>query len=266
MLNRKIPTLIALIILGGFTVISVLLLNRPTQLLSSVSATSQPQAVTITNLSATAFTVTWLTATETSGSVVYGTNPRHLNQVILDDRDRLTGREQTYLTHAVTVKPLSPATVYYFQIHGQSLASSDQLYQVTTLAPLPTLPRADIAFGQVLNQAGLPAANTLVYLIFPAAVPAAPVSTLTSLAGQWAINLSTIRTPTGEAYINYDRDNSQLYLTYIAGLGDKASLTTTTANDQPAPTVTLGETIDWRELPLTPPTQVEVQVPIVPFK
>ena len=87
---------------------------------------TEPQ-VTVSNINAESFTVTWFSDEKTDRQVTYGKTEAMGTQAP-DDR----GKDPPRLTHHVTLKGLTPATDYFFQV-----AEGGRIYKQKTAPALP---------------------------------------------------------------------------------------------------------------------------------
>ncbi len=257
---RTIPTIIGIILLvlgvgtGGF------LVQKASNLLVRANPEIIPKQVKITNVTDTTFTVSWITDSQTTGSLNYGTdkNPSFLAG---DDRDQLSGKTGSFTTHHVTLKNLNPTTTYFFKIiSGEKVFDNNgEPYQVATGPQIKTEPPPnDIAYGIVLNQNGSPAEGVIVYLSLPNSFP---LSVLTKSSGSWVIPLNLARSRDLSSYLSYDREATIEEIFIQGGSTGTAIAITLTKNDSPVPSITLGGSFDFREgqpeIMITPPVAEE---------
>lgn len=243
---KTIPTLIGVFLLimgiaGGVYLVQ----TRPSWLLRAAPGAS-PKQIKITNVSDTSLTVSWITETAVTGFAKYGT-ATNLQSVVLDDRDQASGETKTYTTHYVTLRNLNPQTSYYFKIgSGKSLFDNNgQPYQITTAPKIITPPPAsDPAYGIILKADNSPAEGVIVYLSL---ANAAPLSTLTKNTGSWMITLNNARAINLSSYLTYDQETSTEEILVQGGAAGTATAVATTKNDSPMPTITLGESYDFRQ-------------------
>jgi len=243
---KQIPTLVGILILGIATILGVFLINK-TQTFS-LRATPQvsPEQVRITNISETSFSVSWTTQTTAKGFIIFGETSQ-LGQTALDDQDEGTETQKEYLIHHVTLKNLKPSTKYFFKINsgGKAFDNSGQPYEVTTAPTLNlSLPESDTAYGMILEPEGGPVKGVVVYLSL---ANTTPLSSLTKTDGTWMIPLSMARTINLANYSSYDKE-LQIEEIFVQG-GNSGTITaiTTTKNDNPVPSLTLGQNYDFRQ-------------------
>lgn len=243
-LPSKIPTPIALILLIVVVGGAAFLFESTVKLPSFASGAVKPERVQITNITDTKFTVTWTTASPTTGAItVEGASL--VPQTIPDERDT-TGTLGKYLTHSVTYAAASPDTTYTLSLvsGGKTFTSDEQgPYQVHT-APALTDPPPGLepAFGQVVTDDNTPAEGSLVYLRVEGGQT---LSSLVTSSGSWVIPLNLSRTETLDAYM----PQAERHTAYITVRQDGLETTaiTDTLNDSPVPTMVLGKTYDFRK-------------------
>lgn len=243
--TKKIPTIIALLILiigigGGI----FLLENRPSSS-SKATGSSEPQSILITNLSDTSFSVTWLTSQPLPGSLTYRSK-NSTDQVALDDRDvDITDKPKSYLTHHITVRNLTPATNYEFTIISgdKNYQDAGKPYSVTTAPKLETGSSLEPAYGQVTNSQNQPAEGALVIINLPQSLP---LSTLVKASGNWLIPLNMARSIDLKPYSS--SSIIPVSIDIFSTVDEKAHAITDTNNDSPVPPITLGKTYNFQGL------------------
>ena len=256
MKRKRIPTIIGLLILIIGIAVSVFLISRGTRWFTRATPETTPKQVKFTNITDNTFSVSWITDETTSGFIKYGTTTK-LDQVARDDRDEQASQTGSFITHHVTLQNLNPATTYQFQI-GSGRATHDnngQNHQVVTASTLTTsAPLSDIAHGTVNNQAGSPAEGAIVYLSLPGATSQ---SALVKASGYWVIPLNLARSEDLSSYAQYDKQATIEEILVQAGSQGTATAVATTKNDSPVPTITLGESHDFRTAAL--PSEEETE-------
>ncbi len=243
---KTIPTFLALLLLGVTVFLGVFLIKRSQTFSLKANPQNTPQEVKITNVSDTSFTVSWITKSSIPGFLGIGETSQ-LGQSAEDDRDKGTGAKESFFTHYVTVQNLKSSTKYYFKIYAGSLAfdNNGKPYEVTTgpAINLP-LPAADAAFGVILEAGGNPAKGAIVYL---GLANTTPLSSLVKNDGSWVIPLSMARNLSLTNYSSYDKE-IQVEEIFVQGANmGTATAICTTKNDNPVPSLTLGQTYDFRQ-------------------
>lgn len=245
MLKKRIPTIVGLLLLliGAFA--GVMFINQNTDFLPRAAPEYAPQKVKITNLTDTGFTVSWVTQEPTIGFIKYGETTSNLNITATDDRDQLTGASGEYRSHYISIQDLKPSKTYHFKLGSQKNQLYDnngQAFTITTPPALSTLPTADTAYGTVVTTANTPAEGAIVYLSLEGTTP---ISALVKQNGNWAANMALTRTIDLSSYATYDPQNARIDILVQPASGDIAKVITTTGNDQPVPTITLGQVADY---------------------
>ncbi len=248
MRERKIPTLLGLLLVGASVFIFRVAFDNVAPLLSRADATNAPQGVTITNISDSSFTVSWFTKTPTSGAVVVdGGIPK---TTIFDERDASSPNPATlgvkYSTHSVTVRNLKPETDYNARIlvNNTPFLDDGKPYVIRTPQSLTGLGvTLEPAYGQVTLPDGNPAEGAIVYLTVEGGQT---LSTFVKASGSWVIPLNLIRATSFDRYLEpQERINESIVIR--AGEGESTVLTDT-LNDNPVPSVTIGKNYDFRKI------------------
>lgn len=233
---KTLPVLIGLFILVLGIGTGVFLIGQVRQLQTKAAADTLPEQVTISNIADSSFVVSWITSQATNGTVTLGTDST-LDEIKNDVRDK-SSLGQKFLTHYVFIENLSPETKYYFKIisGGKTYDNSGKIYSVVT-APTGTPLDNDIAQGKILSTNGKPSTGAIVLLSLANGITQ---SALTDKNGVWLIVLSKTRTTDLKKFLPYDR-SVQIEEIMVRGENLTAAATLNTANDNPAPDITLGQ-------------------------
>jgi len=205
--------------------ISSSLQNRFTYVPKAVNLFA-PKDVKITNVTDSSFTVSWKTpGQKVTGAVIYNRLENSVSatgSIAYDDRQA----SKEFETHHVTIRNLSPSTVYKLQIlSGQEkFATDNKGNPLPTPQTGPVLPQratlfVDRAEGVVRQSDGVtPASDALIYLTIldkdhkgdPGF--SATLSTITDSEGKWTIETSLIRNRNSSSYFNYStsEDSEQI--------------------------------------------------------
>ena len=204
-----------------------------------------PKQVRLTNVTDTGFSVSWTTDQAATGKIKVGTDEKNLKDQVLDDRDQLSGETGSFEVHYLTGKNLKAGTKYYFKIEsgGRAFDNQGKPFEITTGPTLGNPPPADPVYGTVLTAGKTPAEGVIVYVNL---ANAAPLSALVKSGGNWALSLSTARTADLKSYLTYDAQATIINLLAQGGKQGTAPAITTTANDNPVPDITLGQSHDFR--------------------
>lgn len=242
----KLPTLVAIVILLIGASVGIFLVQSETGFLPRATPEFAPKDLTVTNVTENSFTISWVTQEKAIGFLKYGLESNSLKTIANDDRDTLTGSNENYATHHITVRGLEPETAYYFKVasggEGQFYDNNGKPYLVTTAPVLGTPPPADTAYGEVQSSSGISAEGSLLYISLP---DAGRLSTLVRDGGQWAMSLSTARTKSLQKYLTYDETTTLYDVLVKNGAGEQSRVVASTGNDQPLPTIILGQDSDF---------------------
>ncbi len=208
---------IVLLIVG--LIIGVYLVLQQTNLFSKAGISDIPKEVKISNISDNSFTVSWVTEEAVPGFVVFGQG-ESLDKTSLDDRD--SGGRNSRLTHHVTLKDLTPATVYSFKIGSGTDVYDNQgkLYTQTT-APVvfdaPPLPEP--LLGKVETADGKVPAEALVYVNMERSTV---LSSFIREDGNFLLTLNNARIADLSSYVTL-ADSKKINLTAQAGAAGTVS-------------------------------------------
>jgi len=189
--NKKIPTLLGLLIIMVGVGITTYLVQTGVIVVGKASPSYNPEDIRITNVSDTSFTVSYMTKDTVLGSVSYGTE-KTLGSVALDDRDQPTGNITPYTIHSITVRNVKPTTKYFFAItSGQTtFLNQSTPFEVTT-ATAPVRPLSQLPLtGKVVTADGTALPEAIMYIKIPAAQT---LSVLVKPDGNYTLPLNAIR-------------------------------------------------------------------------
>lgn len=249
MQERKIPTIIGLLLVGAAVMIFRLAFDRIGPILTRATEATAPKSVTVSNVSDSTFTVSWMTTSPTSGALRVDGAPS--TSVYYDDRWSVSGASgkldtPTYSTHSVTVRALKPETTYAFRIlsNDRSYLNDGKPYQVRTGPKITGVGTSlEPAYGQLVAPSGNAVEGGLVYLSLEGVQM---LSTLTKSSGTWVIPLNLARSAELSSYMTAsERIDESIIIRVPQG---EASAVTDTLNDNPVPVMTVGKTYDFRKI------------------
>lgn len=257
-LSKRFPTILGLVFLGAGLAIGIFLLSTGTGgFFPRATPETTPKQVKITNVSHDSFTVSFLTDASTPGYIKYSTDATRLTQQAGDDRDQLSGTIGQFTTHHITIRGLEPSTSYYFSLgtaNKYAYTDNGRPYTVKTATKIGGAPAALTAYGTVVNNAGSPAKDSIVYVTVDGSTP---LSTLVKSSGSYAISLALARTPDLASFASLDDMVKVDILVQGKEQGQTAHALTLVKNSQPIPTITLGQNQDFTAdtgAGTTPPT------------
>lgn len=237
LLNKRIPTILALVLLVGGLVGGIVLVSKPQSLLTKAGPTSTPGNVRITNKTSNSVTISWITDTAVTGVVEYSNNPASLEMTARDKRD-VSGETGSYTTHLVEISNLSANTIYYFQIVSGSgtYLDGETPYQVKTWGQTSGTVGEDLIRGKVTTTSGSGLSGALVYVDIEGGET---LATVTQTDGSWVVDLSKSRSSQGEI-VSYDMEETRVSIFVQGGISGTAMALTNTGNDNPVPDITIG--------------------------
>lgn len=238
LMNKRIPTILGVLILMGGLIAGVILVNMRQGLESKAGPTASPKNIKISNRGSTTFSASWTTDIPLTGLIKYSEDPAKINMPAGDVRDQISGSSQSYTNHSVNVTGLGANKTYYFLIVSGSGIYDDngKPFQVRTTAQV-TAPTEDVIFGKVLG-----AANEAVNgaIVFVEAEGGESLSTITRTDGTWRLNLAGSRTKDGKV-LTYDQKKTLLSIFVQAGSAGTATAITDTGKDKPVADIILGK-------------------------
>lgn len=250
--QKKIPTLLGLVLLVLAIAIFGYAFDRVSPLLSRANVSSTPAHVMISNITDMGFTVSWTTLTPATGAIMVESDATKYG-LVYDDRD-VAGvtsiRQKTlsiYSTHAATFRNATPNTEYRVTIVSNGTKSQDtngNPYIVRTGIKLDSNGSGiEPAFGIITTSTGKPAEGALVYLTLE---NGQTLSTVVKSAGSWVIPLHLVREKTLAAYISpAERINETMS---IRSNTEESQILADTLNDNPMPEIVLGKDYDFQKL------------------
>lgn len=242
---KKIPTLIALLVLFFLIGVGSVAVQKITSVSTSASPTVEPKNVTVTNITDTACTIIWQTDEPATG-VISLSGKTATNAPSYDDRD-VSGKLQKYTTHSVTIRNLSPNTTYELSIlsNGKKYPQTGKPYAIQTGPTINSAgPAFEPAYGIVKKFDGRPAEGAIILFSFD---DSQTLSTLVRSTGSWMVPLNTLRTKSLTAYAQVPTEQSRLNGTVTVLLdGQKTDALIDSKNISPVPDITLGQTYDYR--------------------
>lgn len=238
LMNKRIPTLLGILILIGGLVAGVILVNMRQGVESQAGPTESPKNIKISNRGSTTFSVSWTTDIPLTGLIKYSEDPTKINTPAGDARDQISGTSQGYTNHSVNVTGLGANKTYYFLIVSGSGTYEDngKPFQIRTTAQT-IAPPEDVIFGKVVG-AGGEAVNGAI--VFVEAEGGETLSTITRTDGTWRLNLANSKDKNG-AVLTYDPQKALLSIFVQAGTAGTATALADTSKDTPVADIALGK-------------------------
>ncbi len=239
--EKRIPTLLGILLITVSVGITTFFVNQGVIYKSNATSPQEPQNLRITNITDNSFTVSYVTNSQTVGSLNFGKN-NTLGQNVSDDRDQ--GTLTNHTVHNITVTSLSPQTKYYFTIisGGQTYTNNGQLFEVTTGPLLSSPDKQQTITGKVLLSNGNPPQEGVVYLTTE---NSDILSTLTKPDGSYSFSINLLRTKDLSSYYNFDQNTLIKMLAW--GETSSSNVVFSFSQTQTIPTIILSKDYDFRE-------------------
>jgi len=229
MKKAKIPTIIGIIILVLSLAAGVIFVQNRQLFRLGAEGQNSPKDVRISNITASSFSVTWITDTQTTGFVKYGDSVGSMTNTKTEESE-ISG-----YTHLVNLTGLSPQTNYFFKINsgGSDFDNNGVTWQGQTVITQDTNQPTLISGNVLLATGG--AKNSIVYITTGTKL----YSTLTSQNGSWIISLPA----------NIYSANNLLEISALNGQGEVSTSQIYSKSAIPVPTMIFGQTHDFKNLP-----------------
>lgn len=206
------------------------------------AANASPKDIRVGNITDNSATVSWTTDAATSDFIIWGASQGSVDKIIQEDQ---TG--QKYFTHQITITGLSENTKYFYKIdsEGATFDNDGIPWQFTTGAALGINKNSILLSGNVINASGTPESKALVY----ANVNGYLLSTLTSDAGNFVLQLGSARTPDFTNYAEINLASTLVQISVVAPPDGVASAQIFPQSGNPVPAIVIGQVYDFRSSP-----------------
>lgn len=237
MKKAKIPTIIGIIILILSLATGVIFVQSRQLFQLGAEGQNSPKDVRISNINPDSFSVTWITDIQTTGFIKYGDSVGNITNTKTEESS------SPGYTHLVNVSGLNTQTNYFFKINsgGNDFDNNGLTWQgktgVATESDQPVL-----ISGSVLLATGASAKNAIVYITTSGKL----FSALTSQNGSWIISLPS----------SINDANSLLEISALSGQGEVSTAQIYSKSANPVPTMILGQTHDFKNLPPSESTDI----------
>jgi len=239
--KSKIPTIIGIVILlaGTFAGVFFLRMNQVFRIGASVTIT--PKDIRTSNLSDTSATISWTSEGATTDFISWGETQGNLNKI-----EEEGNTDQKFFTHSITLTGLKADTTYFYKINseGTNFDNNGIPWQFTTGEVLPINQSSNPISGSVITASGQPSKRVLVYVTIDGYL----LSTLTSDAGNFVLQLGGTRTSDLKNFAQIDKAQTVLNVSIQAENGDSASAQIFPQSANPIPPLVLGQVQDYRSL------------------
>lgn len=239
--DKKIPTLLGLILITIGIGITSLLVKEGTSFISRADPSTEPQDVRITNISNSSFTVSYQTSGEVFGSINLR-NEKSEDKTFFDERDK-PGLIQERKIHSIMVKNLSPSTKYSFSITSgkDSFLNNDLPFTAVTA---PVIGKIKPSFGFIVGKVVLANGEKVKEaIIYVSANGSQALSTIAAPDGTYALSLEGIKTENLSSYFNFSKDDNIKMLVLGDGKASHVRLFAKEVNS--VPTIVLSQNYDF---------------------
>lgn len=239
--KNKISTILGIVVLLVGVFAGVFLLNMRQVFRIGASAGSEPKNIRISNITDTSATISWTTDKETANFISWGTSQGSLNQINKEDQN-----DVKFSTHSITISGLQASTNYFYKINsdGNNFDNGGIPWQFTTGPNIGQAQASTLISGSVINASGKPVDRALVYIN----VGGYLASTLTSVGGNFVLQLGSIRTTDMSSYLKIDPNQTLLQISILSSADGVSSAQIFSGAAKSIPPIVIGQTYDFRSL------------------
>src|SRR4030042_4915441 len=239
--KNKIPTIIGIVILLVGTFAGVFFLRTNQIFRIGASGAVAPKDIRTGNLADTSATISWITEDATSAFISWGETQGGLSKTEVEGDS-----DQKFFTHSITLTGLKPDTAYYYKINaeGTNFDNNGIPWQLTTGDGIAVSQNSNPISGSVITATGQPSKRALVYVT----VDGYLLSTLTSDAGNFVLQLGSARTSDLKQLAQIDQAKTLLTVSAQAGGGETSSVQIFPRSANPIPPLVLGQVQDYRSM------------------
>ena len=239
-LQKRMPTLLGFILVGVGISLSSWFLQTGVLFPTEAGVGSTPQNVRISNVSDSAFTLSFTTTDAVIGSVSYGTTSTDEKQA-LDLRDKASGTPKEYTVHYIEVENLKPGTTYLYKIisGGEEYQKSGAAFTFITPGTVNgTVSKPLVISGQV--QLSNDDSSGIVYASLP---DSQVVSSLIKSDGTFSISNNNLRSKDFLPGVSFS-ESTQVNILVTSGSGS-SKITATLGTSNPLPIVSLSQNYNF---------------------
>lgn len=223
-----IPTFLGIFVLVFGTALGVFVVSQRQSFGLGAAGQNVPRDVKVTNITDSAFTVSWTTDKPVIGKLSWGDN---------SNVGRLTGDDKLSHIHSATVTGLVASKTYYFKINSGGTLHTNQGNAWITQTRNTIATQTAVFAGTILTPEGTPASESIVYLT-GTNIP--DLSAQTSSNGTWTIS--------AQIPVNVSLDSAVVEIFVQAGPLGVATAQISASAGRSTPPISLGKTYDFRSL------------------
>lgn len=241
--NKKIPTLLGILFIALGVGVTSFLVKQGVIFVGRAAPSDVPQNIKVSNITESAFTVSYETSGEVLGSVNFGEGETpSLGKTALDEKDGKQGATARKV-HSIIVENLSPSTTYFFSItSGQNTYLDNGLPFKASTGPIlssPATSQKEIKGNIIMPDGSIPA-EAIIYI---ATENAQVLSSLVKTDGSYSLSLGKLRTKDLSSYFQTKEGTTFTMLVYSDVLS--SSVTFSANQKNPLPTITLSQNYDF---------------------
>ena len=231
--ERRIPTILGLLLLLGGSFLGVKLTTQTTSLNTSAATDCSPIApIQVRNLTHQNVDISFTTSGECNGYL-------NLNSQIYRDVRKQTSslQDSKTKTHYFQLTGLNPATKYTYDIYFSGKKYSTNTTFTTLSTPAGTQNSGRLAWGRVVDTQDKALPWVILYLDLPGA---SPLSAFTSAEGNWSIPFSVALESSGKTWLAQTSSGNEDF-TLTNNALENMAVTNTTNNNNPVPDIIFGQ-------------------------
>lgn len=249
--EKRIPTILGLVLLVGTIYLTTRLLNSPKGTSVNASQSCDPVNPQITNKTNISATISFTTTDDCSSNL-------SVNKYTYENL------KQKGKVHYFEIDKLESDKNYQFTIisDGKKYESADYIFK-TAQKPNTSIPISNLAWGKVFTPENNPADNAIVYLNIPGA---SPLSALVTASGHWNVSLA-VSFNEGLTDWFYIPSNIEEDIVVIAPNYPSTQIVSNTSRNNPVPDIILGQNNfslpSAIEMPVIPPSSLSNEIDLI---
>lgn len=232
--EKRIPTIIGVIILIICIVIGVYYTNFRTTLGSKASGDCSPINPQVTNITHNSADISFVTTSLCSMALSIN------NQIVQDIKLQTTNTtNDSSSIHYYQIKYLQESTDYTYSliVNNESITNNNFTFK-TSIKPNSTIPSSNLAWGRILNPDMQTTANAIVYLNIPGA---APLSSFVTTNGNWSVSLASSFNAEKNDWFTPPAIPVEEDIVVIAADSSTTQVSNNTGLNNPVPDIILGQ-------------------------
>lgn len=231
--ERKIPTILGLLLLIGGSFLGVKLTTQTTSFNTNAATDCTPIApIQARNLTHQSVDISFTTSGECNGYLNLS------SQIYRDVRKQTSSLEDSKTkTHYFQITGLTPATKYTYDIYFAGKKYSTNTIFTTLSTPSGTQSSGRLAWGKVVDTQDKALPWIILYLDLPGT---SPLSAFTSSEGNWSIPFSVALDSSTKTWLNQPSSGSEDFTLTNNSL-ENMTVSNTTNNNNPVPDIIFGQ-------------------------